>query len=301
MRLPTMFAVSAALLCNAGAARAQEGNGANANDQAAVPARSDADSSGDRLEEIIVEGERNDTTLKESAHSIAVVTVDQLRLGTDRDLDELYQHMANVAVEPGTGDLVVRGLGEFGLRNGGGFQGGFRGFVPNLVNFVDGFFTPTRQSLWDARQVELARGPEDFASGGAQGAVSAVSSNAIGSITNGDVTAQWAPEPNDRSLGFAYGGPLTDTFGYRVAGYMRSRDGYMKNTFRDGGDWNSYDEWVGRLHLEWRPFGDDDTVTTFRFEHLKTDESGGAYIVTAAPIDPFDYKTAVDRPARQEL
>ena len=299
--LPTSIAWLA-LLATAPAI-AQDASGAPAADgapHAGQPAPT-TDSSGDRLEEIIVEGERADTTLKESAHSISVITKEQLRLGTYRDMDDLYTQMANVAVTPGTDELVVRGIAANGITNGD-FHGGFHGAVPNIVNFVDGFFTPSpRQSLWDARQVELARGPEDYASGGAQEGASAVVSNPIGAAANGDVTAAWSPEPNERSLGAAYGAPVGENFGYRVSGYLRTRDGFMKNTFRDGSDWNSYDEWDGRLILEWRPFGDDGTVATFRFEHLKTSEKGGNYIVTADPnVDPFDDKTAVNTPERRE-
>jgi hypothetical protein len=43
------------------------------------------------IEDIVVEGERDDTTLKDTAHSVEVFTAEQLTLGTERNMTDLLQ------------------------------------------------------------------------------------------------------------------------------------------------------------------------------------------------------------------
>lgn len=253
---------------------------------------------GQAIEEIVIEGERTDLTVQDSPHSVAVFTSVELRRGTDRTMDELLQHVANVTTSPGTGELIVRGVAENGITRGG-FQGGFAGFIPNVVNFNDGFFTPSTQSLWDARQVEMSRGPENFASGGAMAALIAVSSSED-EDGSGTITGSWAPETSDRSIGIAYGSRISDKLGFRVAGFHRASDGFMDNVIRGGDDWNSYEESMVRARFDWQPADDDATEVMLRFERLKTNQRGDTYIVTTSPIDPFRYKTAVDTPTGNE-
>ena len=56
-----------------------------------------------------------------------------------------------------------------------------------------------------------------------------------------------------------------------------------------------------RLKSVWWPFGDEDTVLSFRAEHLKSVNHGSNAELSRDPdFDPFDFKTRVDNVSRDE-
>lgn len=246
------------------------------------------------IEEIIVTGELETTTLKDTAHSVVVFTDDQLRRGTEQDTTALFQRVPNVTTNPLDGTPIIRGIARSGINTG------VPGFLGTSGSYVDGYYTASEPSLWDARQAEVQRGPENFISGGAMGGLDAVMTNDPTEVREGRLDVDWAPDSDDEIVGLAYGGPLTDTVAYRVAGYARTRHGFTTNMTRGDHNWNSAEDHLGRAKLLWRPFGDSDTVVRIRVEGRKVSRPNGTNATwTSAPnYDPFDRTTFDDAVAR---
>ena len=243
-----------------------------------------------RVEEIVIEAERGDAIpLMQTSYSVDVFTEEELRRGTDRQMTDLLQRVPNVTVDPRFGGPTIRGVSNRG----------FAGAIPNTVTYADGAFTPTLENLWDARQVTVSRGPESYMSGGWIGGISDVDSNDPTDEPDGNMTASWAPEMDDRRLGVAYGNRATDTLSYRLAAYARSSDGAMENVTRHDSSWNSHDERMARAKLRWIPGALGDTVVNFRAEYLRNRTNGSSWVGGVPPIDPFD-RTAFDDEAAHD-
>ncbi len=294
------------LLVSMLAAAAASGNDAPSIDSADAAAdQSTADSNAGEvrksslIEEIIVTGIRDDTTLKDTAHSVVVFTEEQLRLGTDRQINDVLQRVPNVSTKSGlAGDRqpVIRGIAQNGIDSH--LQ---NGTLPNNLTYVDGFFAPGEPSLWDTRQIEVQRGAENFVGGGVMGGLLATMTNDPGEATEGRLVASWAPDPDDRSLGIAYGGPLTDDLGYRFSAYARATDGLWTNPTRGDNDWNSSDETLARIKFVWEPYGDSDTVVRVRAEHHKNSTDGSNSTWTSdRGLDPFVREDFVDEPVHYQ-
>ncbi len=266
----------------------------NANGSTPVTASTKAKPNKSLIEEIIVTGERESTTLKDTAHSVVVFTDDQLRRGTEQDMVALFQRVPNVTTNPFDGTPIIRGMAKDGINTG------VPGFLGTSGSYIDGYYTPSEPSLWDARQAEVQRGTENYVSGGAMGGLDAVLTNDPTEAPQGRADVDWAPNSNDRSVGLAYGGPVTDTVAYRVAGYARERDGFMTNVTRGEHDWDSAEDYLVRAKLLWRPSGDDDTTVRIRVEDRKVSRpQGNNSTVTYDPNhDPFDRTSFEDAPSR---
>ena len=237
-----------------------------------------------QIEEIVIEAERGDAIpLMETSYSVEVFTEEELRRGTDRQMADLLQRVPNVTISPFNGQPTIRGVP----------QGGLAGTISNTLMYADEVYTPAQQNLWDARQVAVSRGPESYMSGGWIGGVTDVDSNDPSDEPDGNITASWAPETDDRRLGVAYGDRATDTLGYRLAAYARSSDGSFENATRRDSSWNSRDERMARAKLRWTPGGRGDTVVNLRAEYLQNRTNGSAFIGGGPEVDPFD-RTAFD-------
>lgn len=254
------------------------------------PAVNDGDDSRAEIEEIVIEGERaTRLPLKDASHSIVVLTREDLERGTDRDMRDILQRVPNVTTNPFSSAVIIRGVATSGLNNRG-----LSASSPTTLRFADGFSTAVDQPLWDAQQVEVLRGPESYLSPGYIGGVSAVNSTGPGPETEGKVTTSWSPEQNDRELGVAYGGPVTQDLDYRVAAHLRASDGLIDNVTLDDDEWNGLDERMLRLMLAWHPDGTDDHEVNVRVQRIENRWHGSPQQVGGPNFDPFDGVTTAN-------
>src|SRR5262249_11585578 len=138
-------------------------------------------------------------------------------------------------------------------------------------------------------------------SGGAMAGLDAVMTNDPTEAQQGRVDVEWSPDANDQVAGAASGGPLSDTVGYRFAGYARSYDGFTSNPTRGDGQWDSGDGHLGRLKLTWRPNDDPSTTVRLRAEARKLTLNGDNIAVTFDPnYDPFQRRAFDDADVRNQ-
>lgn len=202
------------------------------------------------LEEIVVTAQRRSQSMQDVPISLEAVTGDMLQKQGYRALDEMALFTPTVIVEPEhlRPSMSVRGLGAattdaFSVEQ-------------STPIFLDGVHyartSMIKLSFLDVQQVEILKGPQPVYFG----------QNAIAGAFN--ITSR-KPTPEtegyvDMSVGSfgtkvaeaAIGGPINDTWGYRVAGKYDSSDGYLRDIVSDA-KFPSYENLAGRVMLQWKP------------------------------------------------
>ncbi|WP_371397527.1 TonB-dependent receptor [Fretibacter rubidus] len=124
-----------------------------------------------QLDEIIVTGERQDTTLKNTGSSVVVTTGAVLDAFAGPDtLERIYQQTANVTSSGADGQgPTIRGSNTSGILNS--VESFFGGALPRTTIQVDGRqlsfneFVYASASAWDIKRVEIFRGPQTTTQG----------------------------------------------------------------------------------------------------------------------------------------
>lgn len=128
-------------------------------------------SAGQQLDEIIVTGERQDTTLKNTGSSVVVTTGATLDTFAGPDtLERIYQQTANVTSSGADGQgPTIRGANTSGILTS--VESFFGGALPRTTIQVDGRqlsfneFVYASASAWDIKRVEIFRGPQTTTQG----------------------------------------------------------------------------------------------------------------------------------------
>ena len=116
---------------------------------------------------------------------------------------------------------------------GAGTQGKNRGMEQAAPTFVDGIHfgraSSNRSAFLDIDRIEVLKGPQPvfFGQNATAGAISVLSKRP-GEEWEGYLEAEMS-RFNARSLEAAAGGPVTDTFGIRVAERYDSTDGHLRD------------------------------------------------------------------------
>ena len=170
---------------------------------------------------------------------LSIEKIDELTLlAPNINIDKIDSHMTQV---------VFRGIG--GMTN-----------MNKVWNTnVDGVIVPYvgTDLFFDVQQVELMRG--------SQGSLYGRNTHAgVVNVTTRKPSEQFSLDAlleaeafNTQKANLAFGGPIDDKQGYRLAlGYTRS-DGYMENEFLNTDDGSDTEQFSGRLHYELRPSDDN--------------------------------------------
>ncbi len=208
-----------------------------------------------KLEPLRVTADLWESPLARLPASVTVYDEAALKAGAVRDFADLTNEIPNLTFTGGTSRpryFQIRGIGE---------NSQFEGETPDsTVRFlIDDFdFTGlgTVGSTFDARQVEILRGPQAGAFGAnAAGGVVRLVSNAPTPFWTGQAEASVGGD-GFRSVGVAVGGPLTesrpDELMMRVALQNTRADGFRHNVTLNR-DTNARDESTARLRLTWNP------------------------------------------------
>jgi len=187
-----------------------------------------------RLETIVVTGEKRERSLMDTASSVSVTTAEEMmrRAGLDTT-SELLERIANlVSTEPSNLAPAVRGLDGTGPAQGA--DAFFAGTRPRLNYQVDGRTLTYNESifsdatLWDVERVEVYRGPQSTLQGR-----NAVAGAIV--VKTKDPTYEW--EGTARLMAGNYStwqgsaalsGPIIDDqLAFRLSGDYRMRDSFV--------------------------------------------------------------------------
>uniref|UniRef100_A6VS52 TonB-dependent receptor plug n=1 Tax=Marinomonas sp. (strain MWYL1) TaxID=400668 RepID=A6VS52_MARMS len=120
------------------------------------------------LDAIVVTGEKINKNIKDTTTAITVITEDQLESGETKQVKDIATQAPNVVADS-FGHIAIRGVSGGGAATGGVAL--MTGAHARVTTVVDGStqdwsgynFAPT--DLWDAKQVEVLRGPQSTTQG----------------------------------------------------------------------------------------------------------------------------------------
>jgi len=261
----SLAVVIAALTMQTGAAMAQQ-----------------ASTDGARLEEIIVTAQRREQSLQEVPISIEAITGAELVLQGFREMDDLANFVPSVEIDFTTQeqDISIRGYGTVGANLSSDQA---------APTFVDGIHysrgSMIQSAFVDLERIEVLRGPQPvfFGQNATVGAFNLVTRKP-GDAWEGNVTAEVGNY--DRvTVDGAIGGPISDTFGIRVAGRYDDLGGYLTN-ITTGDKFPERTDTVGRVTLQWTP--NDRFTARVKAEVADWDRGadGAAYCLSVPPEEP---------------
>lgn len=233
------------------------------------------------LENIVVSGEKQDRTLKNTTSSVTIIGGETLETTQHQNLREVISAVPNVVVQTG---VVPNVRGVTGNGSAGGFNSISGGANARFTTLIDGVAQPfvadfTGDSgLWDIEQIEVYRGPQSTNNG---------RNSIAGSmyIQTADPTFDWEGKVRlgyrnkeryfDKAV--ALSGPvIDDTLAFRFSGQMIDGQTITSNKAFDTNptdiDLNELDTQQGRLKLLWLPSDDLEVMLS----HSRYNEEGDA-------------------------
>ena len=229
------------------------------------------------LEEIIVTAQRREQSLQEVPISIEVFSGNLIRQQGFRDLDDLANFSPTVLILPRVQDqdVSIRGFGT---------TGNALTLDQAAPTFVDGIHfgrsSQTKLAFMDVESIEVLKGPQPvyFGQNAVAGAFN-IRSRRPTETWEADVDLEFS-ENQTSALDFGVGGPLSDTFGIRVAGKYDTTDGYLRDVISQRllGD---YENVGGRVILQWTPI--DALTVTGKFESSRIRKDGEATVLCRTP------------------
>ena len=234
------------------------------------------------LEEIIVTAQKREQNLQDVPISILAITGADIATGGFSDMEDLSAFVPNLFMSDTLvgQNLVIRGIGTTVANEA---------FEQAVAQFHDGVYygrdNMSQNSFFDLERVEVIRGPAPVFAGqsATAGALSYVSRRP-GEEWEGDFSVAYGSDEELSVIG-ATGGPLSDTFGIRVAGrYYELDDAGYKHVLT-GKELGVKENWGIRVLGVWEPT--DDFELTFKYEHQDVQQIGV----------PTEYTRCETRPA----
>ena len=188
------------------------------------------ESSGGRLDEIIVSAERREKGVMDTAMTITGFNSEMLETFGIQDRDKLQILVPGLqfgeSVDQEGEGTALRGIGT---RNAG-IDHGDRA----VATYIDGAYTIGVYGVapgggFDLERVEVARGPQGTLNG--RNSI-AGSINLINRKPTQEWDAQVMMQVNDvvqQRLNLAFGGPISDSLSFRLTGGVHTGDGYQEN------------------------------------------------------------------------
>ncbi len=236
------------------------------------------------LDDIIVTGEKTDRSLQQTTASVDVATSRQIETESLQSLQELFTRTANVTETYGSYGFTIRGISNENVSGGGS---------ANLATvYVDGAPVPATilsagiADLWDARQVEIFRGPQSTLQG-----LNALAGAIV--VRTQDPTMDWnararvmISDADETVFSFAGGGPLVrDELAFRIAVEKRDDAGFIRNVTRNT-DEDPRETLNLRGKLLWTPSAAPQFRAQLTYNHFEND---GGYVFSYARTDAPDF------------
>ncbi|MDE0513937.1 MAG: TonB-dependent receptor [Gammaproteobacteria bacterium] len=238
---------------------------------------------GSVLEEIIVTAQKREQSLQDVPISVAVTSGESIEKQSLTDLGELAAQTPNIIITdaPASDQLYIRGVGS--SINGG--------FEQSVGTFVDGIYHGrsrySRGLLFDVERVELLRGPQStyFGNNAIAGALNVITRKP-GDEFEGYVNLLFEPDDGERSVELALGGPVSDTFGVRVAAKIYGMSGFVRD-FHTGVQGPDLDDKQIRATATWKPTDSFDATFKAEIANSDGDRNPPFQLFNCPPGPPF--------------
>jgi iron complex outermembrane receptor protein len=225
-----------------------------------------ADEEGRVVTEIVVTAQKREQSLQDVPISIEVVPGEILQEFASTNFRDVMNFIPNVFVQSTAGNdtIYIRGFGSPPAN----FS-----FDQSVSLYVDGIYAGrNRQAMapfFDIARVEVLRGPQGalFGKNTPAGAVSIVSAGPTNTF-GGAVTALYNFDLEGYDLQGHVSGPLSDTFGLRLAGRLQNQSGYIKN-LATGNDDPRIKNALVRLTARWDPTDTFDLTAKAEYGHFR--------------------------------
>ncbi len=240
------------------------------------------------LDEIVVTADLRGRALVDVPASVAVLGRETIEDAAVQHFEELSFLVPNLNFAGGSNRaryFQLRGIGERSQYEGA--PNPSVGFIVDDIDFsgIGGIAT-----TWDIERVEVLRGPQATRYG-ANALAGLVFVQSVAPTETFDARAQVeAGGDGLASVALAFGGPISDTLGYRIAVQQFETDGFRDNAFLRRSDTNGRDELTLRTRLRWDPSDATRVDTTLLF----VDQDNG---YDAFTLDN-DFTTFSDDPGR---
>ncbi|MEX6722866.1 TonB-dependent receptor [Parapedomonas caeni] len=182
------------------------------------------------LGDIVVTARQRNETLISAPVAVSAMSAEQLERFATTDIRDVGKLAPSLSVDQGGsgngGIITLRGVGT---SNG---QAGFDQAVSISVDGVQiGRARILRQGLFDMAQIEVLKGPQAlfFGKNSPAGVVALKSANP-GDELEGYVRSSYEFAGDEAIIDAAVSGPLSESFGARLAVRYRNLDGYFRNT-----------------------------------------------------------------------
>ena len=234
-----------------------------------------------QIEEVIVSTRRKEENLQDVPISVSAISSEEIQRDGITDLADVVQNQPSVqfdqAFGPADNRITIRGLSNTRGRSNVAFLvDGIDVTTENLVSAGSGLLA-NRRLLTDVERIEIVKGPQSALYGRSAfaGAISYVTKEP-GNEFNGRVNVD-VGDYGRRSVDGAVGGPLTDTFGVRLAGVSFNEDGYYSNSLL-GSDVGGSNGYGAALTMVWKPADAVKVKTRFEYSEENYDPRAGVNI-----------------------
>ncbi|MFP6836206.1 MAG: TonB-dependent receptor, partial [Pseudomonadales bacterium] len=189
--------------------------------------------------------------LEDAPVSISVISLNKLKAGAVNHLEEVLGWAPNVNVSSGASRarfIQIRGIGERGQ-----FAETLNSSVGLILDGVDMSGIGTAATLFDAKQVEILRGPQGtlYGANALAGLINVVSNDPSDTFT---ATLDLDAGNYDAlGVGAVVSGPISDELGFRLAVQGYRDDGFIDNDFLGRENTDNHDELTVRGKLLWQP------------------------------------------------
>lgn len=226
--------------------------------------------------EIVVTAQKREQNLQDVPISIEVVSGKTLQDFHATNFRDVMNYIPNVFVQSTAGNdtIYIRGFGSPPSN----FS-----FDQSVSLYVDGIYAGrNRQAMapfFDIARVEVLRGPQGalFGKNTPAGAVSVVSAGPTNAF-EGAVTALYNFDQKGYDIQGYVSGPVSDTFGIRLAGRVQNQGGYIRNLATGNDDPRIKNQLV-RLTARWKPSATFDV--TAKVEYGNYHRRGGITVSSA--------------------
>ena len=232
------------------------------------------------LEEIVVTAQRREQSLQEVPISLEAYTGSLLNEEGFRSIEDISNFSPSVEVDVRVQDqdISIRGMGTAGNNLG------LEQAVPIFNDGIHfGRTSMVTGAFLDLERIEVLRGPQPIAFGqnATAGAFSLVTKKPTPEW-EGDLTGEWG-NWGRKSVEGGVGGPITNTWGIRVAGQYDEQEGYVKDIVT-GNKFPYSKDIAGRITLAWNPM--DNLSAILKMGYYNRDRQGDGNAVCRAEDDP---------------